>query len=220
MNGKFLEFTQVGANERVPFHCTGCGACCQNVKQSVPVETLDAFRIVKFLREQGQNISCMDDFWERYTEPALLDTCGYFVYFLRVQGQDDTCVFLKNRRCIIHAVNPRACRTYPFTVDPESGRPLLAKDRPHHFNGDPVKAKNWMKQRMTQEDWAYLKLDYGTVVQIAQLLRRVPESAKEKAIMLFQYYKYSAYDLDKPFLEQFQCNQARLLRELSKLTQL
>ena len=28
----------------------------------VPVETLDAFRIVKHLQQQGEDIECMDDF--------------------------------------------------------------------------------------------------------------------------------------------------------------
>ena len=92
----------------------------------VPVETLDAFRIVKHLQQQGEDIACMDDFWERYTEPALLNECGFFVYFLKTQGPEEACIFLQDNRCRIHTVNPRACRIYPLVVDPkEKERGLL-----------------------------------------------------------------------------------------------
>lgn len=30
-------------NERISFECSGCGACCRHVKESVPLESLDTF---------------------------------------------------------------------------------------------------------------------------------------------------------------------------------
>ena len=109
MDELYKNLVKLKPKDNVPFKCIGCGDCCKHVKEQVPVETLDAFRIARYLMEQDKSITCMDDFWERYAEPALLDECGYFVYFLKTKGPDDACIFLENNRCKIHAVNPRAC---------------------------------------------------------------------------------------------------------------
>ena len=110
MDELYQNLVRLSPKEQVPFRCIGCGACCKHVHMQVPVETLDAFRIVMHLQQQGEDIECMDDFWERYTEPALLNECGFFVYFLKTQGPEEACIFLQDNRCRIHTVNPRACR--------------------------------------------------------------------------------------------------------------
>lgn len=217
MRAEELKFTPVAPKDHIRFKCIGCGACCRNVHQSVPVETPDAFRIAKYLRDKGEDIWTMDDFWARYGEPALLDECGYFVYFLKTKGEDNACVFLEKNRCSIHAVNPRACRLYPFAADPGTGRYLVTHEREHHFTGSAIKVKSWMKQRYSQEDREFVRLDYGAAPEIAKLLREISEQDKARAIMLFQLYKYSAYDLDKPFLIQFEGNQDKLLYSLRQL---
>ena len=70
---------RISPRERVPFHCACCGECCRHVRQSVPLESLDVFRLTRLLREKDKGIICMDDFVARYTELALLDECGYFI---------------------------------------------------------------------------------------------------------------------------------------------
>ena len=47
--------------------------------------------------------------------------------------------------------------------------------------------------------------------------QRDPTFIYNVLIFLFQFYKYSAYDLDKPFLIQFEDNQNELLNSLSQL---
>ena len=87
MDELYKNLVKLKPKDNVPFKCIGCGECCKHVKEQVPVETLDAFRITRYLMEQDESITCMDDFWERYTEPALLDECGYFVYFLKTNAR-------------------------------------------------------------------------------------------------------------------------------------
>lgn len=141
------------------------------------------------------------------------------VYFLKVKGPDWACIFLEENRCTIHAVNPRACRTYPFAVNPEDGTFLVAQDYPHHFQNKAVRAKNWTKRRMTQEDWEYMALDYSSAIQIARLLKQIPDEERSRAMVLFLHYRYSAYDLDQPFLQQYRHNQTQLIQALSQLAQ-
>ena len=115
---------RVSSCDRIPFRCTCCGACCRHVRQSVPVESLDAFRLTQLLRTRNKEIVCMDDFVERYTELALLDECGYFMLMLKVTGKDDACIFLQGNRGVVHKEKPRTCRIYPFVAGiGDHGRP-------------------------------------------------------------------------------------------------
>lgn len=87
MDELYQNLVRLSPKEQVPFRCIGCGECCKHVHMQVPVEALDAFRIVKHLQQQGEDIECMDDFWERYTEPALLNECGFSCIFSRHRGR-------------------------------------------------------------------------------------------------------------------------------------
>lgn len=218
----FLSTTfRVSAKERIPFHCSGCGECCRHVRQSVPVESLDAFRITKHLIAAGEDISCIDDFLERYTEMALIDECGYFMFMLKVSGEGDACIFLKDNQCMVHDFNPRACRLYPFVAEPKQSGSfsfLISKEKTHHFCGSPIKVKNWMNRFFSPEDREFLQMDMGSAVSIAKLLRRIPDDKKAHALMLFWRYKYSDFNLDEPFLEQYRRNIRQLTLALKTLS--
>lgn len=219
MDELYQNLVRLSPKEQVPFRCIGCGACCKHVHMQVPVETLDAFRIVKHLQQQGEDIECMDDFWERYTEPALLNECGFFVYFLKTQGPEEACIFLQDNRCRIHTVNPRACRIYPLVVDPkENGRYeyLVSYERKQHFKGPKVHVKTWMKKRFGEEDRAFLTADFGSAKELAQLLRQIPDKRKKRALMCFHWAKYGNFDTGKPFLPQYERN-LKVLREYLKI---
>ncbi len=205
-------------SSKIRFKCTGCAECCRHVKQIVPVDIQDVMRIAKHLRDHGADIFCTDQFLERYAEPVLINECGYFVYFLKSVGDDDACIFLRNNRCSIHSVKPRACRLYPFLVEPsESGkhRYLFTKERTHHFRGPVIETKAWMKKNFPKEDRAFMQADYAKVRTIAQLLKTIPDTRKTESMFQFQRLLYSEYDLDKPFLEQFLRNQDKLIAILT-----
>ena len=123
-------------NERIRFECCGCGACCRNVHQSVPLESLDVYRLTKFLKEGDSAITCVEDVLATYAEEVLLATCGYVTYVLKTTGDEQACIFLKDNRCMIQPVKPKACRTYPLSAEPlGSGgfRFHISTEYPHHF---------------------------------------------------------------------------------------
>ena len=213
---------RVSSCDRIPFRCICCGACCRHVRQSVPVESLDAFRLTQLLRTQNKEIVCMDDFVERYTKLALLDECGYFMLMLKVAGKDDACIFLQGNRCVVHKEKPRTCRIYPFVAGiGDNGQPeyLVSREKLHHFKGSSVHVKSWMKRWFTAEDRAYLRLDLGSAPDIARLMRRIPEAHRQQAMFLFWRYKYSDFDLNQPFLGQYEKNLQRLIAALSQLAE-
>lgn len=74
-----------------------------------------------------------------------------------------------------------------------------------------------MQRRCSKQDFAFWDEEYNTVKEIAQLLERVPECDKLRALMLFIRYKYSDFDLDKSFIEQYKRNNNRLIAALRRL---
>ena len=88
-----MKMVPVASKEHFPFQCRQCGACCRHVKESVPLESLDAFRLAKYLRDRGEPIQCMDDVLAKYAIPVLLHESGYMVFMLSTVGPDDACVF-------------------------------------------------------------------------------------------------------------------------------
>ena len=220
MGAEMSTAVRVTPSTKIRFKCTGCGDCCRHVKETVPVDSQDAFRIAKYLMETGEDIFCIDQFLLEYATPALLNECGYFVYFLKSVGEDDACVFLKDNRCTIHEAKPRACRLYPFMVEPnESGehRYLYSRERTHHFRGPIVETRSWMKKNFPKEDRAFMQADYSKVRLIAMLLKEIPENRITEAALHLQRLLYSEYELDAPFLEQFQRNQEKLLAILARM---
>lgn len=205
---------------RVRFRCQGCGKCCLRVKEGVPVDSLDMFRMAKHLRDKGENILCTDDFLALYAEPVLLDECGYFVYMLKTVGEENACIFLKDNRCTTHDEKPRACRLYPFVVNPDADGNhsfLLSREYPHHFTGPVVQTKSWMKKHFPQEDRRFLQMDFWGAKRIADLLRKIPERNRTQAVLHFHRLKYSEFDLDQPFLEQYRSNQDKLIAILTRM---
>ena len=188
----------------------------------MPVDSQDVFRMTKYLRDHGEDILCTDDFLARYAEPVLLDECGYFVYMLKTVGEENACIFLKDNRCTIHDENPRACRLYPFVVNPDPRglhSYLLSREYPHHFTGPVVQTKSWMKKRFPKEDRLFLQTDFGGAKTLADLLRKIPERNRTQAVMHFLRLKYSEYDVDQPFLDQYRRNQDKLIAILNRMAE-
>ncbi len=61
-------------------------------------------------------------------------------------------------------------------------------------------------------------MDMGSAVAIAKLLKTIPDDRKAHALMLFWRYKYSDFDLEEPFLEQYRRNLQQLILALKTLS--
>ena len=194
----------------------------RQVKESVPLESLDAFRLARYLRGRDEKIECMDDVLAKYASPVLLHESEYTVFMLNTVGLDDACIFLKDNKCTIHEVNPRACRTYPISVGPSTHggyEQYLSMEQLHHFNGPQMSVKKWIKKRCSQQDYEVWNIDIGSAQEIAKLLGMIPFEMKGRALLYFLRYKYSEFDLDKSFIDQYRSNNDHLLSELRKMAE-
>lgn len=203
-----------------PFQCSACGQCCRHVKESIPLESPDMFRLARFLRDGDGRIRSTADVLEKYAEVMVINPSGYAMYVLKATGRDDSCVFLKDNKCMVHPAKPRACRTYPVAAMPDGhGGHLvhLSVEQPCHFKGPKIPVRRWMKQYCKKEEYDFLAMDFGSAVEISSLLNKVPQAEKDKAFYTFLRFKYLDYDLDKPFLSQFKKNNKKLLAALQAM---
>ena len=144
MNEEIMnEIQPVRPKDQFTFSCRQCGACCRNIEGCVMVESLDAYRLARYLRTKGEPIEGIEDFLFRYCEPEPLTEEGFPIYMLKTKAPNGSCIFLMDGRCSVYPARTRTCRIYPLTVGPgERGRDFeycLCLDRHRsHFTGSRV----------------------------------------------------------------------------------
>ena len=73
MNEEIMnEIQSVRPKDQFTFSCRQCGACCRNIEGCVMVESLDAYRLARYLRAKGEPIEGIEDFLFRYCDPEPL----------------------------------------------------------------------------------------------------------------------------------------------------
>lgn len=197
----------------VNFYCRLCGNCCRDLEGQLMPEILDIFRLARLLRERGE-AGCIEDVYDLYTHEAMLEGC-YPVFMMNTVGPDNACVFLKDGRCSIYEARPRVCRLYPFNAFPgQRGKAFefyqSMDQHSSHYAEGKVLVKGWMYQNFKREDREFLTMEHPTLLKLGRLLRALsPEQLKENLFQIV-YYRYYNYDLDQPFVLQYEKNTARL----------
>lgn len=79
---------RISPRERVPFHCNCCGECCRHVRQSVPLESPDVFRLTRLLRERDKGVICMD-YAKKIEEAQASSDLTAVAYYTRLKAQDE-----------------------------------------------------------------------------------------------------------------------------------
>ena len=207
----------VKPKEYVDFMCQFCTKCCSNMRGTIMLESLDAFRIAKHLQSQGEDIGGIDDVFRLYAEPQMLEGI-YPIFSLKDVGEEKRCVFLKDGRCSIYDVRPRTCRLYPLSVGPgERGKDFeyyLCQDNPHHLSGGKIQVKNWLNQVFRQEDKEFVKREFKMAAQMGKLMEHMDEEAIKNSIFKILYYRYYNFELTEEFLPRYDSNAGALLVEL------
>lgn len=218
--GFFENAMPITNRQPVKFKCSACGACCKNVRDSIVLEPMDAFRIVCEKMKNGCINSADDILWNIADLKEL--SRGFNVFVLRTVNDSGVCGMLENNRCTIYSVRPRTCRLYPFTAEPcpEEHRIkwYLCTEQAHHFGSGTVTAREWQRKNISKEDEEYLYEECRVLPELGVILRKVPESNLQQAEQLVVVYRYLAYDFSQPFMPQFKDNMLFLKSLLDKLT--
>ncbi len=203
--------------EIICYHCDGCGACCKNVRDSVMLEALDSFRLIKHLKELHPD-KAPEELLSEHAELCMLSR-GYFIYVLKTVNDSGTCIFLHDNRCSIYSVRPRTCKLYPFVLEPkEKGLQWhLCLEQPHHFKGSHTTAREWERKNLTQEDKAFLRTEMTVLAKLGELMKQIPSKHLARAEALTLNYTYHAYDFSRPFLPQYEQNMTELALHLERM---
>lgn len=217
MNPQFDEFgyQKVAPNDYFHFDCSGCGDCCRNVKDSIMAESLDLYRLARFLHTE------MCEIILTYTDTAFL-AWGFPVFMLKTKPHMDTCVFLKSSRCSVQEAKPRTCRLYPLGVGPDDEKPgewqnLIVSKKQHHFTGQKRRVGDWINKNLTAEDQEFVTADYHYAGQLARLMKNIDRRHEDRVIELILFFKYVAYDMAEDFQPQYTRNMEELKRQLVHL---
>ena len=207
-NSKKVELT-----DRVRFRCKRCAECCKNVKGAVAIEVKDAYYISKFL-----NIP-VSEFYDEYTRMFSLEDVGFPIFALKTTGKDNTCIFLKGKRCSIQSVKPRTCKMYPFWVFPDENDNFeynFSTERRHHPNGSLVRVKDWMRDYLSGEDKEYLIEERKSIAGIAPIFNILNSNPGNSETLLRKVLpiRYFMYEHNEPFYQQFCRNNEILKKEL------
>ena len=197
----------------VPFRCRLCGNCCRDLRGNLMPEQLDAYRLARFLRERGE-VEFMEDFYTKYTYPDMLE--GFFpVFLMNTVGPNDSCVFLKDGRCSVYEARPRVCRLYPFTAFPgQRGKAFnffrCMDSHSAHFSDGKILVKDWMYQNFSREDREFLTAESRNLLELGQLLKAISQDQLKENLFQILYYRYYNFDLDQPFMPQYEKNTEEL----------
>lgn len=184
------------------------------------VESLDAYRIAKYLREHGHPGMEMVNVFDEYTVPALLPG-NYPIFMVRTTGSDESCVFLKDGACSIYPARLRVCRLYPFTVDTgERGQDFIwyqCMEKPFHFSDGTVLVKDWFYRNFPKEDRAYMLREGEFLSELGKWLLPMEGDVLAAAVQEISLLHYGFFDLDEPFLPQYDRNAKELLHRIRRL---
>ena len=85
----FRNAVLVTNRQPIAFKCRACGVCCKNVRDSIVLEPLDAYRIVRDKQKNGCTDSADDILWNMAELKEL--SPGFHVFVLRTVNDSGMC---------------------------------------------------------------------------------------------------------------------------------
>jgi len=208
------EYVLLASGDSFSFECKLCGNCCRNVKNSIPLDSLDIFNMAKHLNKPVEAVI------SEYTGVELL-TANFPMLFMKTAGDGDACIFLKSNRCTINQGKPRTCRLYPLSVEPHDEHGSLAymwvAKQHHRYTEGNVFVSDWMNKALNNEDRDFLRLEYGFAKLLGQTLPRLPQTPEDTVLKIMLAHRYFLYDTTESFLPQYEENMNLLIKAITRL---
>lgn len=180
--------------------CRGCSSCCRGMGDTIVLDPLDLYRLVKSL-----SIS-FDGLLADKIDLKVVD--GIILPNLKMAGTTEQCVFLnEQQRCSIHGFRPGICRLFPLGRYYENHGFLyfLQVHECRKENKTKVKVRRWIDTPELKSyekfitDWHYFLNDLQDIVSSTQ------DEAMVKDINLYvlnNFYR-KEYDASSDFYGQF-----------------
>lgn len=209
-----FERMKIGIDDAFNFHCTMCGKCCIN-REDILLNAFDLFRMAKELERTPAEV------FQEYCESYLGSTSNMVIVRLLPRGRDKRCPLLVGRKCSIHKGKPTVCALFPlgryvsFSADKSTANAgyetaYILQDGNCGDTSETHTVREWLNefdlpvQDEFYSKWVQTVMDCGSFVK--QLQRLVSENAVNMFCTAILGCIYLHYDIDKPFLPQFDSN--------------
>jgi len=210
-------------DDKFSFHCSRCGECCRNVENAIMLESLDVFRISRYIKQIGNTAQSIDEILEVCATAVPLTDFGYPIFVLKTVGPKKECVFLNSGKCSIQPAKPRTCRLYPLSAGPgdkdDSFNFFIVSQKQFHYKGRKIRVGDWMDENFSHEDREFTSIEYRIAKDLGALMRKLIGKGVDLSRMIFPLllYKYYEFDLDAPFMPQYINNMKTLKKKLTDL---
>ena len=185
--------------------CEGCSACCQGMGNSIILDPMDLWRLQLGKKEN------FDTLLANYLELNVVD--GMVLPNLKMAGEEEACLFLKDGRCSIHGYRPGICRLFPLgrNYEGEKLSYFLLTDACPAKNKSKMKVSKWLEMDGVKDYEHFLVKWHSLTKSLRQTMQNYnEEEAKRKNMLFLQMFYFTPvqqenfYDGFYERLEQFE----------------
>lgn len=214
---ELMELPTLGLDDTFEFNCRACGKCCKN-RHDILLTPYDTFRVASHFKRTTKEII------DRHCEVYEGRQSHFPVVHVLPIPPDNACPFLLNKKCTVHAKKPVLCRVYPlariFAVARDGESEGDEKPR-YYFNGAGCKhepksitVREWIADVANEESEQAAKLWGDITATIYPLIQpdklKVSTETRQQMFNILFSVLYLEYDMNKPFIPQFQENFEKL----------
>ena len=181
-------------------NCEGCHACCEGMGDSILLDPLDTYRLMKGFNCIFEQLLASSV--ELHVEEGLI------VPNLKMNDKLQQCYFLnENGRCSIHDFRPGLCRVFPLgRMYEEKGVSYFLQSNACKKEGrTKVKVGKWIDTPKLKEYHQFLLDWHGFKKTLERYITETKDENEAKKINLFvlnQFY-IRPYDLSADFYVQY-----------------
>lgn len=209
---------KMGLDDTFAFHCTACGKCCKH-RDDVLLTPYDLFRIARYFRHTPAEII------ESYCEPYVGSISHCPVVRIKPVLPENACPFLRNKKCVVHKDKPMVCAVFPLAriMLRSENKPVYVL-QPNITCGKKdrtVSVRQWIGHLCNEENERIGAMWGDCAITVAQaLMDQWDKFSQEKRSNTFHMLLdllYMSYDINMPFIPQFEKNVLTALVYLHKL---
>lgn len=204
----------LGLDDTFEFNCKECGKCCRQ-RQDILLTPYDLYRIAGFLGRTTVEIL------ERYCEAYEGGNSHLPVIRVVPVPPNNSCPFLRNKKCIIHMRKPVVCRVYPLArVSAEGKTNFIFSGAGCNHEPKTLTVREWIADVASEESEEAGLLWGDAVAELYPLVQpdALKLSAKLRTLLMNTMIAtlWVNYDVKQPFAPQFKLNYEELKTSIEK----
>ncbi|QNM05534.1 YkgJ family cysteine cluster protein [Qiania dongpingensis] len=194
--------------------CAGCSVCCHGMGNSVILDPLDAYRLLKGLSATFKEL--LEESAELHVEEGII------LPNLKMTGREESCVFLDDTgRCSVHAYRPGLCRIFPLGryYEGHSFRYYLQSSQCPKSGRTKIKVKKWIDIPDAGQNEHFILEWHDFLKELKERFAGSRDEALQKDVNTFVLNLFYAepYDMEADFYIQFEERLAKAKKLVSAL---